>query len=246
MRKIRTLIVEDEHRTRIVLVELITMFCPTIEIIGEADNVAQAVIFIEQHKPELIFLDIKLGDGTGFDVLKNCKTVNFDVIFTTAYENYALKAIKHSCIDYLMKPIDINELKVAVSKIKPLINHEIKKGDVFIQKFDERKPFERIGLPTKEGIQYIETDKIVFFQADGPYTHIHFADNGKTLISKTLKYFSEMLDENVFKRTHRSFIVNTKYIERYERIDGGCLVLKSGKVIPISRRLKSNLLDNLK
>jgi len=248
MKKIRALIVEDEKSTRAVLVELINQFCPKLEIVGEATSVKNAIDLIDSCNPELVFLDIKMGDGTGFEVLEQIAPINFEIIFTTAYEDYALKAIKYSCLDYLIKPIDINELTLAVNKVKIKVpkSSSNKNATNFINEFDKSRPFDRIGLPTKDGVKYVETANIIYCKADGPYTHIYFNDNNKILISKTLKHFESLLSSESFKRSHRSFIVNIKYIERYERVDGGCLVLKNGKVIPISRRLKASLLENLR
>lgn len=244
MKKIRTVVIEDEKNTRAVLIELIRQFCPELEVIGEASSVIQAITLIKEVEPELVFLDIKLGEETGFDVLSNSNSVSFETIFTTAYENFALKAIKHRCIDYLMKPIDINELMEAVSKVKKSKDNDDDKN--IIKGSYTQKNTERIGLPAKDGIKYIETKTITFLKADGPYTHIYFSNKKPELISKTLKYFERILDEGAFKRTHRSFMVNINHIERYEKIDGGCLILKNGKVVPISRRLKTDLLEYLK
>ena len=243
---LKTIIIDDERQARIALRQEIEFNCPGIEIIAECDDVRSGVSTINSLKPELVFLDIQLTDGLGFDILEKVKDQRFKIIFTTAYSEYALKAIKFSALDYLLKPIDGEELKTAIQRL------ENKSQDSFnlqIQNFFQNQrlqnPNKRIALNTAEGIHLHELQNIVRCTSEGNYTQFFFTDGKKLLIAKTLKETEELLSNYNFERIHKSHIINLDHMKSYLNKDNGYVVMSDNSQITVSQRKKPNLLSIL-
>jgi len=247
MSKLNTVIIDDEEKSRQTLRQMLSLFCENVQIIGEAKDVRTGVELLSIVKPDLVFLDIKMPDGNGFDLLRNLKTRNFNLIFTTAYDQYAIKAFKFSAIDYLLKPIDTDELKAAVKKAEnnPVAN--VSKVDNLLTNLnDPKKEDQKIILSTAEGMHIIKIKNIIRCQADDYYTNFYLNDGRKIMISKTLKENEELLADYNFIRPHRSHLVNIAYIKKYVKSDGGYIVLADGTQVPVSRRKKDVMVEYLK
>lgn len=241
---INALIVDDEAKGRLALREKIISYCPTIKIIAEAASGKEALQLIEQLKPQLVFLDIEMPDMNGFEMLNKVSEKNFHIIFTTAYDQYAIKAIKYAAFDYLLKPVDIEELITAVINIE---NREYKNTSRQLELMEQnmqlhKTHFKKIAVPASDGLHFFDTDNIIHLEASSNYTIIHFANLTKITVAKTLKEFEELLPADFFFRPHHSHIINLKYIKRYIKGDGGQVELENGKYIDISRRKKEEFL----
>ncbi|MCB0696561.1 MAG: response regulator transcription factor [Chitinophagaceae bacterium] len=243
----RAIIVDDETQARSVLREELLQNCPSIKVIAETDTVGNAVKEIKRSNPDLIFLDIQLTDGLGFNILEQIGDSNAKVIFTTAYSQYALKAIKFSALDYLLKPIDGQELKQAVDKLVNMQDDEYQKS---LKNYINNKGLEgrkkRIALHTSKGVTLCPLEDIIYCEAEGNYTRVVFA-NGKTplLMSKTLKDFEDMLSHFGFERIHTSFLINIDHLRLYINRDGGSVQMSDGCEIPVARRKRAALLKLL-
>ncbi len=240
----KVLIIEDEEQSISALRSEIAMNCPNLEIVGEAKTVSEGILMIETLQPELIFLDIQLSDGIGFDVLSHFQNkVDFKVIFTTAYSQYAIKAIKFSALDYLLKPIDAEELKKAVEKaFKSSQNELATKIETLIRNHSETPARKKIVLPTSEGVSVFEVENILKCSAESNYTCIYFTNGKKMLFSKTLKEFEELLCNSGFERIHNSHIINLNHLSSFVNKDGGYVILSDKSTLPVSQRKKINLM----
>jgi len=240
----RTLIIEDEEQAISALKAEIAAHCKDLEIVGVAKSIKEAVEKIKNLNPELLFLDIQLSDGLGFEILKEYQDHDFKVIFTTAYSQYAIKAIKFSALDYLLKPIDAEELIVAVAKSqKSISKNEVAKIETFIQ--NQHLSRKKIALQTTEGISVFELENIIKLSAESNYTCVYFANGKKMLFSKTLKEFEDLLCTSGFERIHHSHIINLNHLLNFVNKDGGYVVLSDKSTVPVSQRKKSNLLAAL-
>jgi two-component system LytT family response regulator len=252
---ITAVIVDDEKRSRAFLKGHINTFCPEVKIAGEAESVSSAVKAIQEFNPDLVFLDIKMPDGTGFDVLEQLRkadvngTLKFKVIFTTAFDQYAIKAIKFSALDYLLKPIDPEELKTALKKItigQPAksINENI---DVLMNNVkslsDSNK---KIALNTSNKTYIYKIDEIIRCESSGSYTIFHIKNSEPILISKSLGETEELLKEHQFERIHKSHLINLNYLRTFIKSDGGFVEMENGDKIPVSNRKKEYLTQLLK
>ena len=244
-----TIIVDDEQNARENLTTLIQSYCPNIEIIKTSNSVSDAINSIKKYKPDLIFLDIELNEGTGFDVLEAVKDIPMQVIFITAFNQYAIKAFKFSAIDYLLKPIDIDELKEAISRAeskfkKQEINKQID-SLLSLIKNQSDKETQKIILPISGGVQFYDVSEIIRVQSQSNYVTFYLTQGRELLISKTLKEFEEMLEKHGLIRVHHSHIVNLNFILQYQKNSGGYLVLKDQTTIPLSRSYKDKFNDYL-
>lgn len=240
--KITTLIVDDEENSRYTLREMLRLFCPEVEVVGEADGVNSAIEQTKKLDFEVVFLDIQMMDGTGFDYLKQINPINFDVIFITAFDQFAIQAIKYSALDYLLKPVDANELKEAVAKVRKREQKEQDQYNVLMDNI-QNKDKQKIVLSTTEGVHIIQIDHIIRCEADDYYTRIFLNDGRMIMVSKTLKNTEELLSGKSFIRSHKSHLVNLQYVKKYVKSDGGYLELKDGTTIPVSRRKKDQILN---
>lgn len=234
-----TLIVEDKAYIRKGLLNLLKLIESDIQIIGECESVKDAVIVTNACKPDLIFLDINLTDGTAFDFLEKTENLNFKIIFITAYEEYALQALKVGAVDYLLKPVDIDELRLAIEKIKNLPVAEQRQQIDTVKKFWNKENSKLI-LSLQDSFQVIDLDELMFCESDKGYTSFYCSNGEKYIASKTLKEFEERLLEANFTRPHQSFMVNLKFIDKYDK--SGVIYLKDGNKIPVSSRKKDSFL----
>jgi len=240
----KAIIVEDEENGRIALKNLIENYCPKITELFLAENVSQAVQIISKEQPQLLFLDIELPDGTGFTVLEKIPKYNFNIIFVTAYDNFAQKAIKHSAIDYILKPYDPLDVLKAVEKAALELGKEDlhKKVDTLLQ---NKQQINKIALPTQNGLIIKPIADITYLESENNYTFFNFINSEQILITKTLKHFEGLLSNNQFIRTHQKFLVNVDFIEQYVKGEGGYVIIK-GKEIPVSRRKKEEVIALMK
>lgn len=238
----KTLIVEDNKKSAELLATYVTnLFCD-LQIIGVAKNVKEAVELIYQEKPSIVFLDINLQEESGFDVLKQTNSDEYVVIVTTAYSEYSLQAIKASAVDYILKPYDVEELKSAVKKAKTQL--ELKNGrkeSSASQSLDDR-----IFIPTLDGLILLMVDDIVCITADTSYSEFHTTDGKKTVSSKSLSVYEDILKPKLFLRVHKSSLVNLKHVKKYYRGRGGYLSMSNGMTVNVGESKKDELLRYLK
>ena len=242
----QALIIDDEKHCRNVMLLLLNKYCPDIKVVSQCASGELALEAIEKYAPTLIFLDIEMPGMNGFQMLEKCNHKNFSVIFTTAYNEYAIQAIRHSALDYLLKPVDKDELVKAVDRAKrqkPSIESD--RLEKLLQGLSAKKISDQIALPTMEGLIMINTDDIVYCQSNSAYTNFIFTDSNKILSSKTLKEVEEVLINKNFYRIHNSFLINLKYIKKYIRGGGGEVIMVDGSHIPVSRTKKQEFLDLL-
>ncbi|WP_379090001.1 LytR/AlgR family response regulator transcription factor [Pedobacter sp. UC225_65] len=240
----RAILIDDEISNLENLQTLLEKHCPQVNIMATAQNVSDAVEVIEKHLPHLIFLDIQMGKQTGFDVLKLLPKRNFEVIFVTAYDQYGIKAVKFAALDYLLKPIDIEELIIAVNKADQKLTAQTQTSQLDFLLQQLKKPEAatgKIALPMQNEIRYIPLADIVRCEADNTYTFFFLANDEKILVSKSLKEYADLLRPNGFLRTHQSHLVNPKYVKSWLKEDGGVLLLTSGEKIPISKPNKDTV-----
>ncbi len=233
MKKI--LIVDDENRTRSLIANMIQSFGFDVEIVGESDNVQSAINAIQKHQPDIVFLDIQMPDGTGFDVLASIADKNFDVIFITAHEEFAIKAIKFSALDYLLKPIDPFELKAALEKaIQKNTTAQEKKSFDALEKNIQHKEKRRLVLKTQDSVHIVDLDDIIRCEADRNYTSFFLTSGNKIVVSKTLKEYETLLSDFGFIRIQQSHLINIKHTDRYEKKGNSVVIMKDGSKVPLS------------
>jgi len=249
---IKALLVDDEANNLAGLEFLLHHDCEGIAVAGKAQSAEQARTWLKSNSADVIFLDIAMPVENGFQFLNSLEVKNFKIVFVTAYNEYALQAIKASAVDYILKPVNIDELQKAVEKVKLAIDSPVaaEQNAILLRHFLEtvnngQQP-KKIALPQLGSISFIEVDDIVSLQADSNYTIIHMKDMHKMVISKTLKDFEELLDENQFARIHKSYIVNLKYIKEYSTVDGGIVKMSDGNQWSISRRQLDMFLEKMK
>ncbi len=246
---INAIIVDDEINCVDVLRVMLNTSCPYVKIIGTAHDVDEAYELISTKKPDLVYLDIELISGTAFDLLQKFKEITFDIIFTTAYNHYALKAIKFNCLQYILKPIDREELVEATKRYKDKSTSNFDKEiNSLFENFmkSQSTSSTRIALPTIDGFEFIEINEITKLEADGVYTWIYIIGKEKPIIcTKILKHFDELLSDLQFVRVHRKYIININHIKKYYKGDGGYVVLEDGNKVEISRRRKDDFLNSL-
>jgi len=241
----KAIIVEDEKKGQEILSSLILKYCTDVEIVGVADNAEDAYLLINKAKPDVVFLDIEMPKGNGFYLLEKFDNINFQIIFTTAYDNYAIKAIKYHALDYLLKPIDIDELKQAVENVKKAL---LKPDNTkYIDFLATRKlDFEnRLGLPVKDGILYIQVADIIRIESDGSYSTIYLTESQKHVVSKNLKEYEDVLPVKEFFRVHKSHLINIKKVKKYVRQDGYFVEMEDGSQVEIARRKKDEFLQTM-
>lgn len=239
------IIIDDEKHCRHVLSLLLARHCPEVNVVAECADGTTALQAIAEHRPQLLFLDIEMPGMNGFELLERCTDKGFSVIFTTAYNEYAIKAIRHSALDYLLKPVDKNELEQSVIKAQKQCNKDSGNIEKLIGLLRERKSPEPVALSTLGGLIVINTDDLLYCESDGPYTNFIFIEQKPILLSKTLKEVEEVLTSRNFLRVHNSFLINMKYVRKYLNGNGGDVVMNNGKTIPVSRGKKAFFLEHL-
>jgi two-component system, LytTR family, response regulator len=246
---IKTLIIEDEQKSRDVLMKIIEKNCPELKVVGNASNVTEGVDMIKSLKPDLVFLDITMPDGSGFDLLEQVSDQKFDLIFATASNSHAIRAFKYSACDYLLKPIDIEELRNAVLRVVKRKTEAPDMGNLnfLIQQLKRSDDnFQKITLPTGNAYEIINLKDIVRCEADGSYTYFYLIDKRKLMVSASLKHYEELLPEQDFIRVHHHNLINMNHVIRFLKEDGGYAVMSDGSKIEISRRKKDQFMERLK
>lgn len=246
---IKAIIIEDEKKSAEVLIHLLQKNYPEVNVSGIAESVKEGIEIARSQKPELIFLDVMLPDGSGFDVLERINDLKFDVIFTTASEKFAVKAIKYSALDYLLKPIGAEELITAVKKVldrKNSISTEQNLRSLLenIKKSDEQ--YSKITLPAGNAYEVVQVKDIIRCEANDNYTNVYLTGGKKLLVSGTLKHYEELLPEKDFVRVHHSHLINTRHMVRFLKEDGGYAVMSDGSKVEVSRRKREDFLKHLK
>jgi len=242
---LKAIIVEDEKTSREILRNYLNKYCPNVQVVGEAENVDEALILIRNNQLDLVFLDVEMPYGNAFDLLDSVGDIDFETVFVTAYNQYAMEALNQHAAYYLLKPISIDELIKAVDFVT-----EIKKKE---QQFSNEvltpifvNANEKISIPTQNGFELIDTGSILYCQADDNYTHIFLKDDEKKLVSKTLGFFEKQLTDKGFFRIHKSYLINMSSIKSYQKGKGGMVVLHSGKALPVASSKKASFLGFFK
>jgi two-component system LytT family response regulator len=219
-----------------------------IEVIDEASNVDEGIEKIESLTPELIFLDIQMPGKNGFDLLKELKSIDFEVIFTTAHSEYAIEAIKRSALDYLLKPINYIDLLEAVNRFEQKKNKQLEQNQlaVLLENMDGGETaHKKIAIATESGFEFLKFNSIIYLEAQSNYTKFHLLNNQNLVTSKTLKHFDELLPTELFFRTHKSFLVNLNFIKRFTKIDELVIELATGQKLPVSIRKKDEFISKI-
>jgi two-component system, LytTR family, response regulator len=242
---LRTIIIDDEAPVREMLTKLLAKFCPQAQLVGEAFSVASGLKAIRELHPGLVLLDIKMEDGTGFDMLSQLESINFKIIFITAYEKYAVQAFKFAAIDFILKPVNPEELADAVIRAETLSQYQF---NTQLQALEENlktdiREKKKIVFKTQGDIFLFDLQDIIFLESDGCYTLVYTKEENKIMVSKTLKDYDELLSGNGFYRVHKSFLINLVHVKRFERKEGGTLILTGDHKIPVASRKREELLQ---
>ncbi len=240
-----TLIIEDEKRSRELLHTMLCDYCEDVLVMGKAASVSEALDLIRTYNPQLVFLDIHLKGQMGFELLDALPQRSFEVVFTTAYEEYALQAIKYSGLDYLMKPIALDELRTSLAKAKEKLTRRSTQPSLMEGEEEDSSKRNRVLVPTFKGFILLETSRILYLEAEGSYTRFFFDDNQTILICESIGQCENRLSAANFIRIHRSHVVNIDHIQEYIRGRGGYILLKDGSHLNVSARKKAHLLEAL-
>jgi two-component system, LytTR family, response regulator len=237
------IIIDDEQKGRVALKQKLEDYCPDVKLAGEAASGAEGLKLIDRHQPQVVFLDIEMPRMNGFEMLHQVKNKNFHLIFTTAYDQYAIKAIKYAAFDYLLKPVDIEELKSAIQRVmQEKKEHTGQKLEVLEQHMATRNPLNKIAIPTLDGLLFFDISDIIHLEAQSNYTAIHFNNHPRLIASRTLKEFEDLLPDTMFFRPHHSHVINLNYIKRYIKGDGGQIEMQNGHFVDVARRKKEEFL----
>lgn len=242
MTNLKAVIVEDEQSSREGLTNMLTDFCKDVSVVGQAGTVQEGIKLILKTSPDIVFLDIELPGESGFELLKYFPEGNFDVVFTTAYNQYAVKAFKMSAIDYLLKPIDLEELRNSIEKVREKKDLEYLKDRVITLQNNLNNTFHKLALPVGDGIIFIELKDIIRLEAQGNYTVFHFSNKEKHLVSKTLKFYEELLSESNFFRINRTDLINLNYVQKYTRQKRPVITLTDGETLFLAETKKNKFL----
>lgn len=256
---LRAIIIDDEQGAREVLSMLLRDYCPHVHVVAVASSVETGVQAIQEHEPDMVFLDIEMPFGSGFELLDQLQYWQCSIVFTTAYEQYAIRAFKVSATDYLLKPIDIDDLLRAVRRVEEKmevresvsasvlqLEQETKeKMELLLRTLTSTASLEKMALPTSNGMEFVEIGTVVRCEGVINYTHIYFLEREPLLITRTLKEFEQLLESRNFFRAHNSHLINLQYVVRYTRSNGGQVVMADGKTVDISRRRRDEFLEQL-
>ncbi|MFB6454913.1 LytR/AlgR family response regulator transcription factor [Chitinophaga sp. Hz27] len=242
--RITSVIVEDETAAMAALQNYLRKYCPQVEVIGTAHNSREAIDLLHELHPQLVFLDVEMPYGNAFDVLEGCQDLEFETIFVTAFSAYSLKALNQSAAYYLLKPVSIEELILAVNKVQQQLQqkHWFNRNRIIMENSRESNPvMQQVILPTLEGFDVVKMHEIVRLKGNGNFTDVYLMDGSKKMVCRFLKHFSEILP-HPFVRVHKSHIVNTHYVQSYHKGAGGSLNLKDGTTVEVSAAYKESLL----
>lgn len=244
---IKAIIVDDEKRSREIIKEMIARYCPQIEVTGDVASGEEAFGLIAEQHPDLVFLDIEMPYEDGFDFLKRYENIPFEIIFITAYNQYAIQAIKICALDYLLKPLSITDLKNAVERAKDRISgkHSQLQYELLLQNIRQNRSAEhyKLAIPSRDGLEFIDIKDIIVLEADGAYTSIRLAGERTLLSTRNLKEYEAILPEALFFRTHHSFIINLNHIRHYHKGEGGYVIMTDRSSVDISKRRKKDFME---
>jgi two-component system, LytTR family, response regulator len=239
-------IIDDEKNALEVLELQLSRFCPGVNVVAAANGGIKGIEAIKKYKPELVFLDIEMPHKNGFDVLNETKDLNYKVVFTTAYDQFAIKAFKFSAIDYLLKPIDITELQQAVEKAKQGSSGLEEKMKLFLQQYQPASNKELIALPAGDAMQFFKAHDIIRCESDSNYTYIFLTGGKKILLSKTLKEIEESLQGLSFFRIHQSHLINMNHVSKFSKSEGSYVIMSDGSNLNISRNRKEFFMEQFR
>lgn len=250
---INAILIDDDQNLREGMKKLLTLFAPNIKIIGEADSVASGIVAMDTLQPQVVFLDIQLNDGTGFDILEKVaeknNAITSNIVFITAHEQYAIKAFRFSALDFLLKPVDPEELHKVIKKIETVVERKTDFSHIDLLLENIRKNvdnFKRIALSTSDGIHLFDISDIIRCESQDNYTKFFIKNHKPILIAKTLKEYEELLAEHNFERIHQSHLINLKYLKSYIKSDGGYVVMADGSKLAIAQRKRERLQNILR
>jgi len=247
-KKLKTLIVDDEQDAVNFINSIIEEYCPSLEVVAKANNIVQGAAAINDKKPDLVFLDVEMPNGNGFDLLAQFPEKDFEVVFITAFNHYAIKAIKFSAVDYILKPINIHEFIEAVNRVVKKRSERPSQGNENLKILMENlrtSPPSRMAIPTADGMEYLNPREIIRIEADRSYSWFFLTGGRKILVSKHLKEFQELLSDRHFFRSHNSHLINLKYVKKYIRKEGGYIEMTDNTMIPVSRNRKDLFLAHM-
>ncbi len=246
---LKVITVDDEPKNLRIIKELLRVYCPEAVHVGEAENIDTAQLLINEQKPDLVLLDIEMPHGNAFDLLDRIMPVNFEIVFVTAFDAYSLKAFKYSALDYLLKPVNIDELKAVISKAAQRVNQKNINQQLQVLLQNIKQPaatLQKVAVPTfKDQLEFIETDSIIYCEANGAYTNI-FTDGGQKMVSsKSLKEYEEMLPDSNFFRLHHSYLINLNKVLKYHKGRGGEVEMENGVYLELATRRKDEFLKRI-
>jgi two-component system LytT family response regulator len=241
---IKAILIDDEKHCRETLSIQLERYCPEVQLLAQCPSAVEGLKAIATYKPDVVFLDVEMPGMNGFEMLQQLSPVAFEVIFTTGYDAYAIKAFRFSALDYLLKPIDKEELRKAIAKVSHKSDHKLTEQlDILLEKLNNKQgSLQKIALPTLDGFELVPLEQILYCESDSNYTHIVLKNGKKLLISRTLKEIEELLEGHAFLRVHHSHIVNMNEITRYVRGEGGYVIMSDNTTITVSRSRKEALL----
>lgn len=244
---IRSVIIDDEQHCVRALLSDLQQHCPSIEVLDSCYSAKEGIMAIKKNQPDLVFLDVEMPWMNGFEMLEVLGDVDFSIIFTTAHDEFAAKAFRISAVDYLLKPIDANDLKAAVQKVEKKMDEGSNLLHISNLLRNIRQPSieQKIALPQREGYEFIEVSSIIYCQAEGAYTKVFIREKRPMLISRTLGDVEELLPPEIFQRIHHSTLINVTYVSQFLRSDGGYIVLKNGEKLSVSKAKKEMLMARL-
>jgi len=249
LKVLKTILIEDEEASRETLRNYLNKYCEGIEIISECANIKEGKKAIEAHHPDLVFLDVEMPFGNAFDLLEQFDKIDFETVFVTAYSQYALKALNYSASYYILKPIDIDELELAIKKVRE--NIDLKEEDgysiqtkVLLENFKHsQNKDKKVVLPVLDGFEVVQVSDIIRCVANDNFTDFYLIDGTKKVICRTLKFYEEVLNDSGFIRVHRSHLINVQYVKSYKKGKGGVVIMSDGSHVDVSASKKQNLLD---
>lgn len=245
---LKAVIVEDEPNAREKLQLILQRYCPDVRVLAQAANAAEGLTAIRDCRPDIVFLDIEMPLMTGFEMLQQIPKIDFEIIFTTAHDNYAIRAIQFSALDYLLKPVDFEQLQLAVKKAaeRRMDKHSLEQYRTLQENLQKpQHAMDQLAVPSQAGMIFIKIPDITYCEASSNYTRIHLANQQQLLSSRTLKDYEQMLEESGFVRIHHSYLVNKSHVRQYVSKEGGQVQLKDGTMLDVSRRKKEQVLEKL-
>lgn len=243
---IKAILIDDEKNSRMALSKLIESYAKDVHILAEASNLQEGLDAIRIHKPDLVFLDLEMPDSNGLELFEQLDKIDFEVIITTGHQEYAVRAVRTAALDYLLKPIDLEELEQSIERVfaKRKQKRENKNFDIFIKNFKNTSD-QQIALASSDGLTFLKVSEIIYCKGDGAYTYFFIEDGTKLTVSKNLKEFEDLLSDKGFFRIHKSYLINLRHMKKYVRGDGGYVVLSNGDHADVSKRKKEGFMKQI-